>query len=165
MAARFDYAQAEEIRDAFARHGVRFLFIGKSGAILLGFPDTTQDAEIFLERSPENGRAVVAALREMGFALTDAQAAEIERGKDFVQLKNGPFDLDLFGSRATGHARSTSDWDVGILGPQRLRGALLQAIRDDLDALPTLHTFDVVDLADVPEDFRDRALSDAVRVA
>jgi hypothetical protein len=37
----FEYRQAEEIRDAFARHGVRYLFTGKSGAILLGFPDTT----------------------------------------------------------------------------------------------------------------------------
>jgi hypothetical protein len=36
LAAAFDYRQAEEIRDAFARHGVRYLFIGKSGAILLG---------------------------------------------------------------------------------------------------------------------------------
>ena len=39
--------------------------------------------------------ALIAAIRELGFALTDAQAAEILRGKDFVQLKNGPFDLDL----------------------------------------------------------------------
>ena len=44
MGKTFDYGQAEEIREAFALHGVRFLFIGKSGAILLGFPDTTQDA-------------------------------------------------------------------------------------------------------------------------
>lgn len=95
MAARFDYAQAEEIRDAFIRHGVRYLFIGKSGAILLGFPDTTQDADVFLDRASANGKAAVAALRELGFALTELQAAEIERGKDFVQLKNGPFDLDL----------------------------------------------------------------------
>ena len=95
MAERFDYAQAEEIRNAFTRHGVRYLFIGKSGAILLGFPDTTQDADVFLDRSPSNGRAAVAALRELGFPLTDVQAGEIERGKDFVQLKNGPFDLDL----------------------------------------------------------------------
>jgi len=93
--AAFEYRQAEEIRDAFARHGVRYLFIGKSGAILLGFPDTTQDADLFVERSPDNGAALVAAIRELGFALTDAQAAEILRGKDFVQLKNGPFDLDL----------------------------------------------------------------------
>ncbi len=91
----FEYRQAEEIRDAFTRRGVRYLFIGKSGAILLGFPDTTQDADVFVEKSPENGRAIVAAARELGFALDDVQAAEIERGKDFVQLKNGPFDLDL----------------------------------------------------------------------
>jgi hypothetical protein len=95
MAGRFEYAQAEEIRDAFARRGVRYLFLGKSGAILLGFPDTRQDAEVFVQKSKENGDAMVGALGELGFALTDEQADEIRRGKDFVQLKNGPFDLDL----------------------------------------------------------------------
>ena len=35
------------------------------------------------------------ALGQLGFALTAAQTAEIVRGKDFIQLKNGPFDLDL----------------------------------------------------------------------
>jgi hypothetical protein len=49
--AKYDYRQAEEIRDVFARHGVRYLFLGKSGAILLGFPDTTQDADVFPEKS------------------------------------------------------------------------------------------------------------------
>lgn len=93
--AAFEYRQAEEIRDVLRAHGVRYLFIGKSGAILLGFPDTTQDADLFVERSPENGRALVQGLRQLGFALTESQAADIERGKDFVQLKNGPFDLDL----------------------------------------------------------------------
>ena len=91
----FEYRQAQEIRDVFSRHRIRYLFIGKSGAILLGFSDTTQDADLFLEKSPVNCRSVAPALRELGFAVTDLQAAEIERGKDFVQLKNGPFDLDL----------------------------------------------------------------------
>lgn len=91
----FEYRQAEEIKEAFRRHGVRYLFIGKSGAIFLGFPDTTQDAALFVDRSIENGRALVAALRELGFDLDNQQASEIESGKDFVQLKNGPFDLDL----------------------------------------------------------------------
>ena len=27
--------------------------------------------------------------------MTEAEAAEVERGKDFVQLRSGPFDLDL----------------------------------------------------------------------
>lgn len=95
MAPRFEYAQAEEVRDAFARHGVRYLFIGKSGAILLGYPDTTQDADLFLEKAEGNGAAATRALRDLGFSLTEAQAEEIRRGKDFIQLKNGPFDLDL----------------------------------------------------------------------
>ena len=93
--AAFEYRQAEEVRDALRRHQVRYLFIGKSGAILLGFPDTTQDADLFVDRSPGNGPALVTALRELGFSLTEIQADEIRRGKDFVQLKNGPFDLDL----------------------------------------------------------------------
>jgi hypothetical protein len=91
----FEYRQAEEIRDTFARHGVRYLFLGKSGAILLGFPDTTQDADVFVEKSTRNGLALTAALRELGFSMTDTDVAQIEQGKDFVQLKNGPFDIDL----------------------------------------------------------------------
>jgi len=91
----FEYRQAEEIRDAFRRHQVRYLFIGKSEAILLGFPDTTQDADLFVERSPANGNALVESLRELGFSLSAEQADEIVRDKDLVQLKNGPFDLDL----------------------------------------------------------------------
>ena len=58
----FEYRQAQEIRDAFSRHGVRYLFLGKSGAILLGFPDTTQDAHVFLEKTVQNGRSAVAAI-------------------------------------------------------------------------------------------------------
>ncbi len=91
----FEYRQAQEIRDCFQRHDIRYLFIGKSGAILLGYPDTTQDADLFIEKFPENCAALADALRELGFALNEEQSAEIRRGKDFVQLRNGPFDLDL----------------------------------------------------------------------
>lgn len=91
----FEYRQAQDLRDALDTRGCRYLFIGKSGAILLGFPDTTQDADLFVRRDPRNGEAVVAALRDLGFGLTEAQADEIRRGKDFIQLHNGPFDLDL----------------------------------------------------------------------
>lgn len=93
--AAFEYRQAQEIRDCFQRHRIRYLFLGKSGAILLGYPDTTQDADLFVEKTPANCANLVAALRELGFELTESQAAEVERGKDFIQLHNGPFDLDL----------------------------------------------------------------------
>jgi len=93
--AVFDYRQAQEIRDASKRHGVRYLFIGKSGAFLLGFPDTTQDADLFVERTLENYRALLKVLQELGFVLPDPLVAEIQRGKALVQLRNSPFDLDL----------------------------------------------------------------------
>lgn len=91
----FEYRQAEEVRDAFSRHGVRYLFLGKSGAILLGYPDTTQDADVYVQKSPENGAALILALDDLEFRLTDEERSQICRGKDFIQLKNGPFDLDL----------------------------------------------------------------------
>ncbi len=95
MAGRFEYRQAEEVAAAFSRHSARFLFLGKSGAILLGFPDTTQDVDLFLKKSPENGRAVLAALEDLGFSLEDAQRQQILACKDFVQVRSGPFDVDL----------------------------------------------------------------------
>lgn len=91
----FHPLQAMEIARAFAEAEVDYLFIGKSGAILLGFPGTTQDVDIFPARSRENGERIVRALRSMGFEIDEALALEIERCKDFVQIKTGPFDVDL----------------------------------------------------------------------
>jgi hypothetical protein len=87
--------QAEEIARAFNDESVEYLFLGKSGAILLGYPGTTQDVDIFPARSPENGRRIVSALRKIGFELSSKVEQEIVAGKDFVQIKTGPFDLDL----------------------------------------------------------------------
>jgi hypothetical protein len=47
----FHPLQAQEIARAFNDHEVEYLFIGKSGAILLGFPGTTQDVDVFPARS------------------------------------------------------------------------------------------------------------------
>jgi hypothetical protein len=91
----FDYLQAAEVRDAFEKHDVRYLFLGKSGAVLLGFPDTTQDVDVFVEKSVLNGQNLVFALLELGFDLTEKQKTQVRAGQDFVQLKNGPFDLLL----------------------------------------------------------------------
>ena len=48
-----------------------------------------------MQKTLRNGEAAVQALQEIGFTLTPQQTAEIRHGKDFVQLKNGPFDVDL----------------------------------------------------------------------
>lgn len=95
MAKSFEFKQAERVRDTFKKEGVRYLFLGKSGAIILGYPDTTQDADVFVEKSEANGKALVSSLEILGFDLTADMKKEIVRGKDFIQLRNGPFDLDL----------------------------------------------------------------------
>jgi hypothetical protein len=123
----FEYRQAQEIRDCFQQHRIRYLFLGKSGAILLGFPDTTQDADLFVEKTPENCASLVAALRELGFSLTVPQAAEIARGKDFIQLKNGPFDLDVVFA-PDGIERFTDAW----------------ARRVDIEGFPVCHIDDII---------------------
>lgn len=91
----FSYRIAEKLASAFGRNGVEYLFIGKSGAILYGFPDTTQDVDIFPKKDPENGKRLVAALKELGFEIEDPLEKAILKGKDFIQIRGGPFDVDL----------------------------------------------------------------------
>ncbi len=91
----FSPAQAQQVAAAFARHEVDYMFIGKSGAILLGYPGTTQDVDVFPRKDAENGKRIVAALGELNYVIDNVLQAEIVRGKDFVQIKNGPFDIDL----------------------------------------------------------------------
>lgn len=91
----FQPQQAREVADVFAKFEIEYLFIGKSGAILLGYPSATQDVDLFPKRTSENGKKMISALREIGFEIDSTTENEIVRGKDFVQIKTGPFDLDL----------------------------------------------------------------------
>jgi hypothetical protein len=70
----------------------------------------------------------------------------------------GSSEPDL-GEVAADAAALRSDWDIGILGPA---GAVLEAVWEELETLRTLETFDVVDLARVPDGFRRAALAEAV---
>jgi len=91
----FNPLQAQEVAKAFAAAGVDYLFIGKGGAILLGFPGTTQDVTVFPAKDADNGRRIVDAVRQLGFAIDETVERDIVAGKDFIQLTDGPFDLDI----------------------------------------------------------------------
>lgn len=142
--------QAEEIARAFKAEAVEYLFIGKSGAILLGYPGTTQDVHIFPARSPENGRRIVSALRSIGFEIGLELARDITKGKDFVQIKTGPFDVDLvfapdgISSFAEAKARGLSE---GIFHVANLRDIIASKRasgrkKDEIE-LPLLENFRV----------------------
>ena len=52
--SKFTSEQAVEVAAACAAYQVDYLFIGKSGAILLGYPATTQDVDLFLPKDRKN---------------------------------------------------------------------------------------------------------------
>ena len=144
----FNPAQAQEVAAAFAKHNVDYMFIGKSGAILLGYPSTTQDVDIFPRKSPENGQRIVAALNELGFAIDQNLGKEIISGKDFVQIKNGPFDIDLVfapdGIEHYDEAKSRMDSSSGfpVLNIRDIIASKRSANRDrDKIELPLLEAF------------------------
>ncbi len=145
----FSYRQGEAIAEAFARLGVSYLFIGKSGAIFYGYPDTTQDADLFPEKTPENGRRIAAALRALSFPVDGNLERELVAGKDFVQIRSGPFDLDLVfapdGIETFAEARSRACLIDGrfpvaslddIIGSKRAANR-----RKDRESLPRLEAF------------------------
>jgi hypothetical protein len=92
---QFQSEQAKAIAGAFETEQVDYLFIGKGAPILLGFPASTQDVEVFPARMGENGARLARALRKVGFDLSEELEQAIVQGKDLVQIKTGPFDVDL----------------------------------------------------------------------
>lgn len=70
-------------------------------------------------------------------------------------LRDPAYRVVLFGSWASGEARARSDIDIGIEGPASVRPEALAEIRTASDALPTLYTIEIVDLARVTPTFRE----------
>ena len=81
--------------EVFHKHGVRYLFIGKGAAILYGYPGTTQDIDIFPKKSEENCKNLAEALKELGFGMDKTLEDGIIAGKDFIQIRGGPFPVDI----------------------------------------------------------------------
>lgn len=67
----------------------------------------------------------------------------------------------LFGSRARGNAKQRSDFDLAVDGDEPLPLKSFFEIAEDLENLPTLYSFDWVDLTKVNNRFREEALKSA----
>jgi uncharacterized protein len=77
-------------------------------------------------------------------------------------LRDIPAKVYLFGSWAKGKARRTSDIDIAILPEKPAPRWVLSEIREALEESKVLYPVDLVDLLDVPEDFRRRVLSEGI---
>ncbi len=72
------------------------------------------------------------------------------------------YELLLFGSRARGDARASSDIDVGLLAAAPLPPDRLALLREALEDSSILFRVDVVDLAAASPTFRERVLTEAL---
>jgi len=64
----------------------------------------------------------------------------------------------LFGSRVRGSHSERSDIDIGIEGSREIPSELLVEISEELENLPTLYSFDVVDFRNASPGFKKEAL-------
>ncbi len=87
--------KSKKLAEVFKKYGVEYLIIGKFRAILYGYPGTTQDMDIFPFKDIENGKRLASALRELGFNLNEELEEAIITGKDFIQIRGGPFPIDI----------------------------------------------------------------------
>lgn len=68
------------------------------------------------------------------------------------------YKIVLFGSRAHGHPKPRSDFDIGIIGEHPVPLSTFFKIDSFLDDLPTLYKIDWVDLNRADESVRNNAL-------
>lgn len=68
------------------------------------------------------------------------------------------YKLFIFGSRVTGKGSDRSDIDIGIESSSLIPLSNLIKVKEELDNLPTLYKFDVVDFAQVTDKFRKVAM-------
>jgi len=87
--------RVKRLAEILKKYNVEYLFIGKFGAILYGYPGTTQDIDIFPSKEKSNCKRLVAALKELGFDLNEELEEAIFTGKDFIQIRGGPFPIDI----------------------------------------------------------------------
>jgi hypothetical protein len=87
--------KAKNLADIFMKYSIKYLIIGKFGAILYGYPGTTQDIDIFPDKEKSNCQRLMAALKELGFDLNEELQGAILAAKDFIQIRGGPFPIDI----------------------------------------------------------------------
>ena len=69
----------------------------------------------------------------------------------------GDYFVFVFGSRARGEAKPTSDWDIGVFSNSRVRPSKMFFAREELEKIRTLNKFDLVDFWMTAPEFRKNA--------
>jgi len=83
--------------------------------------------------------------------------------REIVEIVGKHLDINsyrifFFGSRVKGDNFPRADIDIGIEGPEEIPAGIKLEIEDELEELPTLYKFDLVDFKTVSDKFKKEAL-------
>jgi hypothetical protein len=82
----------------FNEHEVRYLVVGGYAVIKYTEPRYTKHLDVWVEATPKNAQAVVAALREFGAPLSNITAADFAREGAIYQMGRPPARVDVLTS-------------------------------------------------------------------
>ena len=77
------------------QHQVRYLVVGAYAVAAHGYPRNTGDIDIWIERSPENARKMVAVLADFGFGSLNVSESDFLKPDFVIQLGYPPNRIDL----------------------------------------------------------------------
>jgi len=83
--------------------------------------------------------------------------------KEIIEIVGKYLDLNqykvfFFGSRVKENNFPRSDIDIGIEGPKEIPVEIKFKIEEEIDKLPTLYKFDIVDFKNISKKFKKEAL-------
>lgn len=87
-----------ELLRLFRAHEVKYLIVGGYAVAYHGYPRTTGDLDIWIERSEENAQRVYRALRAFGFDVPTLQPELFERKDQIIRMGYPPLRVEILTS-------------------------------------------------------------------
>jgi len=75
----------------------------------------------------------------------------------FKYLDKNDWTAFFFGSRVKGNNSLSSDIDIGIEGTESVPPEVMYKIKEEIEEIPTLYSFDIIDFNIVSKNFKQKA--------
>jgi predicted nucleotidyltransferase len=85
----------EELLSALNAHNVRYVVVGGHALAVHAQPRATKDLDIFIDRRPDNAKAIYAALAAYGAPLGDTTSEDFEKPNSILRLGVPPICVDI----------------------------------------------------------------------
>ena len=85
----------KEMLQCLADEHVKFLIVGAYALAAHGYPRATMDIDVWVMPSPENGEAVLRALRRFGAPLNNLTITDLQKDDTIFQIGIAPRRIDI----------------------------------------------------------------------